>query len=313
MKTLITGAAGNLGSYLAQHMMGAGYDLRLMVHRKDIWYSLNDGVEIVRADLADPATLAPAVKDIDAIVHFAGILFAPGPEYFLATTNTQYFANLVDAAIEAGVGKIILVSFPHVEGESTPDNPATGRMDGEPDSVHARTRLAAERYMFEKCEGTDTIPIVLRPGFVYAKGILMVEGMRWLAKRRLLGVWRNPTHIHLISLLDFNRCCVAAVDNENASGVYNLGDDGPLTLQEFLGRACEQWGHSKPWRAPGWMFYWTAWWVEQYARTFGTAAPITRDFIRIGMASYWSDTSRMKAELIGELEHPTLSDGIQLL
>jgi len=313
MKTLITGAAGNLGSYLAQYMMGAGYDLRLMVHRKDIWYDIEEGVEVVRANLADPAALAPAVEGIDAIVHFAGILFAPGPENFLATTNTQYFANLVDAAVEARVGKIILISFPHVEGESTPDNPATGIMDGEADSVHARTRLAAEKYMFERCEGTGTTPIVLRPGFVYAKGILMVEGMRWLAKRRLLGVWRKPTHIHLISLPDFNRCCVAAIDNDDAEGVYNLGDNGPLTLQEFLDRACEHWGHRKPWRAPGWTFYWAAWWVELYARVFGTPAPITRDFIRIGMASYWSDTSRMKADLLTELEHPKLSDGIYLL
>ena len=42
MNTLITGAAGNLGSFLAQYMMGAGYDLRLMIHRKDIWYDLAD-------------------------------------------------------------------------------------------------------------------------------------------------------------------------------------------------------------------------------------------------------------------------------
>ncbi len=313
MKTLITGAAGNLGSYLAQYMMDVEYGLRLMVHRKDIWYGLNDGVEVVRADLANPETLTPAVEGIDAIVHFAGILFAPGPQDFLPTTNTQYFANLTDAAVEAGVGKIILISFPHVEGESTPDNPATGRMDGEPDSVHARTRLAAEKYMFEKCAGTSTTPIALRPGMIYAEGILMIEGMRWLAKRRLLGVWREPTHIHLISLPDFNRCCVAAIDNENASGVYNLGDDGPTTLQKFLDRACQQWGYPKPWRAPSWMFYWAAWWVELYARIFGTPAPITRDFIRIGMASYWSDTSRMKTELVEKLEHPMLSDGIKVL
>ncbi|MCP4230791.1 MAG: NAD-dependent epimerase/dehydratase family protein [bacterium] len=313
MKTLITGAAGNLGSCLARYMMGAGYDLRLMVHRKDIWYDLDDGVEVVRADLADPETLTPAVADIDTVVHFAGILFAPGPENFLPTTNTQYFANLVDAAVKASVGKITLISFPHVEGESTPDYPATGIMDGEPDSVHARTRLAAERYMFERCEGTDTTPIVLRPGFVYAEGILMVEGMRWLAKRRLLGVWREPTHTHLISLPDFNRCCVAAIDNDKANDVYNLGDDGPITLQEFLDRACEHWGHPKPWRAPKWAFYWAAWWVELYARIFGTPAPITRDFIRIGMASYWSDTTKMKEELINELEYPTLDDGIGLL
>ncbi len=313
MKTLLTGAAGNLGSFLAQYMMDEGYDLRLMTHRKDIRYDIRDYVEVVRADLSDPGTLVQAVKGIDAIVHFAGILFAPGPNEFLHTTNTRYFANLVDSALEAAVGKIILISFPHVEGESTPDNPAMGRMDGVPDSVHARTRLAAGKYMFEKCEGTATTPITLRPGFVYAKGVLMVEGMRWLAKRRLLGVWRKPTYNHLISLPDFNRCCAAAVDNPEANGVYNLGDDAPITLQQFLDRICKYWGYPKPWRAPEWAFYNAGETVELFASMFNTAAPITRDFIRIGMASYWSDTSRMKEELISELEYPTLNDGIGLL
>jgi nucleoside-diphosphate-sugar epimerase len=186
-------------------------------------------------------------------------------------------------------------------------------MNGEPDSVHARTRLAAEKYMFERCEGATTTPIALRPGFVYAKGVLMVEGMRWLAKRRLLGVWRKPTHNHLISLPDFNRCCVAAIDNKNANGAYNLGDDGPITLQGFLDRICEYWGYPKPWRAPEWAFYEAAETVELFASMFNTPAPITRDFIRIGMASYWSDTSRMKEELVGELEYPKLDDGIGLL
>lgn len=44
-----------------------------------------------------------------------------------------------------------------------------------------------------------------------------------------------------------------------------------------------------------------------------TRAPLTRDFLRIGMASYVMDTSRMKAELLPVLQYSTLDQGIRLL
>lgn len=315
MKVIITGAAGNLGSLLAQHMLGGPHALRLMIHKKELPMDVSgqERVEVIRADLERPETLASACEGVDAIVHFAGVLFAPGPGKFLHKTNVEYFKNLVDAALAAEVKKIILISFPHVEGESSPEHPATGRMDGRPESAHARTRLQAEKYLFEACQPSSTTAITLRPGMIYAQGILMIDGARWLAKRRLLGVWRKATPIHLLALPDFNRAVVAAIENKDAHGVYNLGDDQAITLQEFLDRAALHWGFKKPWRAPRWMFFCAGGLVELYAKIFRTASPLTRDFILIGMAPYWSDTRRMKAELIGKLEFPSLADGIHLL
>jgi hypothetical protein len=38
---------------------------------------------------------------------------------------------------------------------------------------------------------------------VYGPGILMIEAARWLARRRLLAVWRQPTWIHVIATADY--------------------------------------------------------------------------------------------------------------
>src|SRR5436190_132612 len=111
MRILITGAAGNLGSFLSRALLGTTHELRLMVHRKDVAADIaaGRGVEICRADLTVPSTLDHACRDIDCIVHFAGVLFAPRPERFLPTTNVTYVKNLVSAALAAGVGKFILI------------------------------------------------------------------------------------------------------------------------------------------------------------------------------------------------------------
>jgi len=315
MKILITGAAGNLGSLLTQRLLAGPHELRLMVHRKPVPLDLAGArhARNFRADLADPAELAAACGEMDAVVHFAGVLFAPHPERFLPTTNTAWTRNLVDAALAAGVRKFILVSFPHVEGETTPEHPASGRMDGAPASVHARTRLAAEQYLVAACEGQAMAPVILRPGMIYGRGVLMVDAARWLARRHLLAVWKAPTSVHLLALPDFLSCVQAALESPNARGIYTLGDDAPTTLQAFADAAARQWRAPRPWRLPAWTFRAAAGAVETVAAVFHTRAPLTRDFVRIGMASYAGDTSRMKAELLPRLAYPTLAEGLALL
>jgi nucleoside-diphosphate-sugar epimerase len=315
MTVLITGAAGNLGGFLARHLAGGPHALRLLIHRTPLHPDLAGapGVSVYTADLADPDSLVEACRGTDCIVHFAGLLFAPRPERFLPTTNVTYVRNLVGAALAAVVRKFILISFPHVEGESSPAHPATGRLDGQPASVHAQTRLTAERHLLEACHGAQMTPVVLRAGMIYGRGVLMIEAARWLAQRRLLAVWRRPTWIHPIALPDFLECVRAAIERETAAGIYNLGDDRPLLLQEFLDRVTAHWGCRRPWRAPQWAFYAAAACCEAVAAVLHTASPLTRDFIRIGMASYASDTSRMKRELLPHLAFPTLVAGLPLL
>jgi nucleoside-diphosphate-sugar epimerase len=315
MNVLITGAAGNLGSFLSRHLLDSPHRLKLMVHHQEPPPEIADhpNVTVYPADLARIETLYAPCENTDCIVHFAGRLFAPQPERFLPETNVTYVKNLVSAAMAAGVGKFILISFPHVEGESRPENPASGTLSGSPQSIHARTRLEAEQHLFAACEAGRMVPVSLRAGMIYGRGVLMIEAAHRLLERRLLGVWKKPTWIHLLSLPDFLCSLEAAIEGSGVQGIYNLGDEAPLTLQEFLDRAAMQWGTPKPWRAPGWAFYLAAGCVEAYALIFRTASPLTRDFIRIGMASYVSDTNRMRQELLPSLLYPSLAEGVELL
>lgn len=315
MTVLISGAAGNLGTFLARHLLRAGHDLRLLVHRRplpaDIAAAPN--ASVYQADLDDPQTLTAPCRGADCIVHVAGLLFAPRPERFLPRTNVEYVRNLVAAALDAGVGKWILISFPHVEGESTPQRPATGRLDGTPVSVHAQTRLAAEKHVLASCQGTRMTPIILRSGTIYGRGVLMIEAARWLLRRRLLAVWTHPTWYHMLSLPDFLSCVQAAIERDGVSGIYNLGDDAPMLIQEVLDTMALHWGYHRPWRLPRRALFAAGACCEAFATVFGTIAPLTRDFIEIGMVSHVSDTMRMKRELLPHLAHPSLRTGLSLL
>ena len=313
--TLITGAAGNLGSFLARHLARDGRDLRLMVHRTPLPADVASapGVTAVRADLADRTTLPAVLSGVEVVVHFAGRLFAPRPERFLSETNTRWFDHLLKACLHAGVRRLILISFPHVEGPTTVERPAIGRLDCCPISIHARTRLEEERHLMEQTRGTSATPVVLRLGMVYGRGVLMVDAARWLAQRGLLGVWRDPTWIQLVSVPDFLQAAEAAVVKPGVSGIYHIGDEKPVTLQYFLDEACRRWGFREPRRLPVWSIYSAACLCETFAMLARKPSPLTRDFIRIGRVSYWGDTRRAREELVPTLQYPTLESGLATL
>jgi len=312
-KVLITGAAGNLGGLLARYILDNEKDLHLilMQHQKKIPEDLSGhkNVEVRNGDLSKPDTLINCLVGADITIHFAGVLFKANPENFLYQTNLGYFKNLITAAKAKRINRIVLISFPHVEGPTSRKFPASGRLDGSPISVHARTRLEEEIHLFNEYKNG----VSLRAGMVYGKGILMIDAAEWFAKRRILGIWKEPTEIHLISKTDFCRAVVAAIKNEDAAGIYHVGDEGNDTLQSFLDLVCGIWGVKKPWRMPLWLIYLAAEVFEMVSSSFGTLSPLTKDFIDIGRVSYYGDTTRFREKLLPILTFPTINDGIQEL
>ena len=289
--------------------------LRLLIHRRDVAAELRKSpqVTVTRCDLGRPETLAGALDGVERIVHFAGVLFKARPERFLPTTNTLYFRHLVEAAVAAKVRRLLLISFPHVEGVTTPESPATGRLDGHPQSAHARTRLQEEQHLFAAAERHGFEGVSLRVGMVYGRGILMCDAARWLARHRLLAVWKEPTWIHLLSKDDFLEATSNAALRPGIRGIYHLGDDGVQTLQAFLDLAATEWRVPLPWRMPLRLIYAAAWLCELQSALLGTTAPLTRDFVTIGRASYCGDTRRMREELLAKLQYPTVAEGRAIL
>ena len=315
VRILITGAAGNLGTRLARHLVAGGYALRLMYQVSPVSPDLlaAPAVQTVSADLSDPLSLPPALEGADVVVHFAGRLFAPRPERFLPETNTRWFSNLTEAANATNVRRLILASFPQVEGPTSVERPATGRLDRHPVSVHARTRLEEERLLFERTAGSATTAVMLRFGMIYGRGILMVDAARWLARRRLLCVWREPTLLHLLSAADFLRATEAAIVRPGISGIYHVGDEHPVTVQQFLDTACRVWRCPPPLRLPFPLISAAAWLCEHGAAIAGTSSPLTSDFVRLGRVPHWGDTCRAREELIPQLTYPTLESGLSTL
>jgi uncharacterized protein YbjT (DUF2867 family) len=145
---LVTGASGFVGHHVTQNLAASGVRVRAMV-RTAKGASALDGVdcELVRGDVTDPASLRAAARGMRTIVHLVAIVEgAPATFERVMAAGT---GNLVEAARESGVRRIVLMS-------------ALGTGPGAT-VPYFRAKWAAEQAV-AAC-GVDYV--VLRPSFVF--------------------------------------------------------------------------------------------------------------------------------------------------
>jgi UDP-glucose-4-epimerase GalE len=120
MVVLVVGGAGYIGSHTARALKQAGHDVLVFDNLSTGYESLAAGFELIKADMLDASALATAMRRADAIMHFAAHAYVGES----VTNPKKYFRNnvegglsLLNAALEAGVKKIIFSSTCAVYGE----------------------------------------------------------------------------------------------------------------------------------------------------------------------------------------------------
>src|SRR4051794_11008910 len=117
MTILVTGGTGLVGTRLLPRLVEAGIDCRALVR---VGKAVPSGVTAVVGDILDPASLAEAVKGVEAIIHLAAVLRTPEPEQ-IWKVNLDGTRNLIAAAREhAANARFIMASTGLVYNEDSP-------------------------------------------------------------------------------------------------------------------------------------------------------------------------------------------------
>jgi NADH dehydrogenase len=107
----VIGGAGFLGSHIVQHLAARGVSTRVPTRRRERAKALIvlPTVDVVNADVHEPATLARLVSGCDAVINLAGILHQSRAGDF-ARVHTELPRKIVDACRERGVQRLLHVS-----------------------------------------------------------------------------------------------------------------------------------------------------------------------------------------------------------
>ncbi len=262
MRIFVTGATGALGRYLVPALAGAGHQVTATTRTPGKAGRLREvGAEPVVVDGLDREAVIAAVRAAapEVIVHemtaLAGMRSFRNPDKLFAATNelrTRGTDNLLAAAAEAGTRRFIAQSYAGAGPDRRP-----GPVKTEDDPPHWRPIRSAMQGPAAIAHVEETVPaqapegLVLRYGGFYGPGAsdVLVEVVR---KRQVpvigggTGVWS------FIEITDAAAATVAAV-GRGAPGIYNVVDDHPAPVAEWLPYLAGVAGAKPPLRVPAWL------------------------------------------------------------
>ena len=150
MNFLITGAAGFLGSSLANHLAREGHQVRGLddLSTGDP-QSLAPDVHFTRGDVSDRPKLWTLLQEVDVVYHLAARVSVPESILYPRDYNTVNVGGtvaLMEAMRDVGVGRVVLASSGAVYGDLA-EQPLKETITPNPRSPYAVSKLAAEYYV----------------------------------------------------------------------------------------------------------------------------------------------------------------------
>ena len=254
MRYIVTGAAGFIGSHLAEALAAGGHEVVGIDCFTDYYHpALKEenarGLEIRRVDLAEDEL---DFGGFDGVFHLAG---QPGTRSFGAVFDSYLRRNALatqrvfEAAVAAGV-RVVWSSSASVYGDAerypTPEDVAP-----RPNNPYGITKLACEQlaYAYARSFGLDVVTLRYftvygprqRPDMAFAR---MIDALARGAPFELYGDGSQSRAFTFVA--DAVEATIAAMEKAPEGAVYNVGGgaeatvrDAIATLEEVTGRTLE--------------------------------------------------------------------------
>jgi nucleoside-diphosphate-sugar epimerase len=264
MRVFVAGATGAIGKQLVPRLVAAGHEVHGMTRSESKQAMLSElGAVPVVADALDPDQVAEAVGRAkpDVIVHQLTAIGAVDLRHFdrsFALTNrlrTEATEHLLSAGQAVGVQRFVaqgVGAYGAYARTGGPIKTEADPLDTTP-AQEMRETMAAIRYLEDAVLGARwTEGIVLRYGVFYGPGTSLAPGeeqFELVRKRKFPLVGDGGAVWSFIHVADAAEATVAAVEH-GSRGAYNVVDDDPAPVAEWLPALAQQLAARKPMRVP---------------------------------------------------------------
>jgi nucleoside-diphosphate-sugar epimerase len=245
--TLVTGGSGYLGETVVRKLCARGDRVRVLdlVDNED----RPDDVDFVRGDIRDAGAVRAALAGVDVVHHnVAQVPLAKDREQF-TSVNVEGTRILLEAALAAGVRKVILVSSSAVYGVP-PRNPVDASVWPNPQESYGEAKLAGEKVGREYVERGLDISVV-RPRTILGHGRLGIFQIlfEWVRRGRpIYTLGPGTNRYQFVHADDLAEVCLRA-DRLPGFRVLLAGTDRFGTMRELLEGLVHHAGTESPIRA----------------------------------------------------------------
>jgi len=260
MKVFVAGGTGVLGRQLVPQLVARGHEVVATTTdpgRLDVLRSM--GADAVVMDGLDASSAGEAVATAapDVIVHqMTAISPKPDLKHFdqwFATTNrlrTEGTDHLLAAAEAAGVEHVLAQSYAGWNGIR---RGGWVKTEEDPLDMHEGTPANVGMRAIKHVEDAVTAAggAALRYGWLYGPGA-MESAVEPVRKRQFPIIGNGRGHTSWVHTYDAAAATVLAVE-QRAKGVFNIVDDEPAPVREWLPYLAELVGAKPPLRVPAWL------------------------------------------------------------
>lgn len=277
---LVTGAGGFVGRYMVDHLLARGIRVRAMVRSPAQAEALRARVEeVVIADLQRPETLPAAVKGVAGIYHIAALFRqAGGPDTVFFDINARGVDLLMQAAIDAGVGRFILCSTNGVHSHID-HPPADETAPFNPSDTYQASKLEGEKIAMRHFAQGRIRGAVLRPAMIYGPGDERIGKMfRMIGKGRFFYIGKGQALTHWLDVRDLAQAFHLAMDHDEINAeAFLIAGRKYMTLKQSAEVIAAQLGVRPPWlHLPVVPMMWLAYLTEIICAPFGIEPPLFR-------------------------------------
>ena len=229
-RILVTGANGFIGARLCRTLSALGADVVAGVRRGAKLEYLSDlDLPHQYGDVTQPETLAELVRDVDVIVHNAGLVKANRTEQLFEVNATGADALMQAALVTGTVSRFIYISSQAAAGPSS-GSPRRESDEPQPITAYGRSKLAGERSLLQYRERMNLQ--IVRPAGVYGPGDREVFTFFQAVSR---GIRPHIGDIDRSISLIFVDDLTAGIAQALPSGeVYFLAESGERTFGELV-------------------------------------------------------------------------------
>lgn len=298
---LVTGGTGRIGRHLVA-VLAKKEKVRVMLRSSEEipWKK----VDVTEGDLLDKQSLRKAVQGCDTVYHLAAIVDYLAPKELMWNVNVEGTRNLVEAAHEAGVKKLVYLSSTAVYGKKH-KNPADENTTLNPSNFYGLTKAKAEMAVISHCGTVIRSVNVFGKGF--EEGYHTVFSMLKKGKMPLIGSGNNRIqYIHIQDLIQ----ALLAARNAKGGDVFLVAGKEIKTQAELLQTCCKFLKCKTPKKhVPTWLMKMLVRVSALTNKLKGKSPKMIPEYIEKLAADRTFDTSKARAEL-GFQPKKTYEEGI---
>ena len=244
---LVTGGAGFIGSHLVDHLLRAGWAVRVLDNLTTGRIErVASSVEFVNGDVNDAASSLAACRGVDTVFHLAARVSVRDSFDFMVehnTTNVTGTLVMLKAAAAGKVRRFVFASSMAVYSDSADAVPLSETHAVRPLSPYGIAKLAAEEYLCLAAPFFDIEPVVLRFFNTYGTrqtlspyvGVATIFVNRLLSGQRCTVFGDGEQCRDFVHVSDVAKACILAADAPQAVGRrINVGSGRGTTVNQLL-------------------------------------------------------------------------------